>query len=162
MLEKFLSAEAHFLSAGYFSWKASAALKTWCTTFFGWTGILQSSAPGTVQAGNCWKTHSASSRTTGVGCCPLECHVLCQRKHPQWPICVLSFCKSPCKSPAHSAVYPQAQQQGCHHFVRSWGCLWLETPLGTRKKPGQFTRWQEAKYIYLALNSDARSPLLPT
>lgn len=34
LLEKFLSAEAHFLSAGYFSWKASAALKTWCTTFF--------------------------------------------------------------------------------------------------------------------------------
>lgn len=70
--------------------------------------------------------------------------------------------KSSCKSPAHSAVYPRAQQQGCHHFVRSQGCLWLEAPLGTWRKPGQFTRCQEAKYIHLALSPDAQSPLLPT
>lgn len=46
----------------------------------GWTGILQSSAPGTVKAKCSWKTPSVGSRTGGAGCYRTGCHSLCQSK----------------------------------------------------------------------------------
>lgn len=48
--------------------------------------------------------------------------------------------KCPLRSPA--------LQRGCHCFVRSWGCLWLGTPLGIWRKPRQVTRQQEAEHIF--------------
>lgn len=124
--------------------------------------ILQSCAPGTIKAKNCWKTPSVGSRTSGPGCCSIGCHLLCQSKPMPAPSipCFhpVLLQKHPCKAPLCSAMHPPALQQGCHHFVRSQRHLWLEIPLGRWRKPGQFTRQQEAKYIYLALNPDAWPP----
>lgn len=74
----------------------------------GWTGILQSSAPGTVKAKCSWKTPSVGSRTGGAGCYRTGCHSLCQSKPvPAPPVRYFHpvlLQKRPCKSPLRSAV----------------------------------------------------------